>query len=151
MKVWHKNSCVVKSSVICSHNIFLSTSLKYFYLLLLDTLFFIFCLSRNFVLSNLLCLARRNHVLCIPFCKLKKNHVNIYYARYKIFLSLDTAYLKISISYVFFSKQITKYHINQRFYLIFKSEVFNTGTLTCSIYTNTSYAKIFNKNKNLFY
>ena len=72
MKVWYESSCVVNSSVTYAHDIFVSTCLKYFYILLLDSLFFIFCVSKNFVFSSLVCLARRNHVLCTPLYKLKK-------------------------------------------------------------------------------
>ena len=74
---YYMNVVVFSSSVIYAHDIFLSTSIKYFYLLLLGTLFFTFCVSRKFVFSSLVCLARKNHVLCIPLYKFKKSHVNI--------------------------------------------------------------------------
>ena len=88
---------------------FLSTCLKCFYLLLLDTLCFISCVSRNFALSSLVCLARRNIFYAFPYINLKKSHVNIWVCRNtkdflsldtKYFQSLDTVYLKISICFV---------------------------------------------------
>ena len=59
MKVWYESS-FVKSSVIYAH-IFVPTCFKYFYLLLLDTLFLIFCVSWDFMFLSLVCLERQNY------------------------------------------------------------------------------------------
>ena len=91
MKVSYESSCVVNSLVTYTHDIFVSTCLKYSYLLLFDTLFFIFCVSRNFVFSGLVCFVRRNHVLYIPLNKLKKVMLISELRRNtKFLLSLDT-------------------------------------------------------------